>query len=447
MSSLSSRLAVFRKNHLTVMGPAILLVLLGFWIAYQFVEPAPPTKVVITAGDEAGAYYAFAQQYRNILARDGITLDVRASAGSVENLERLAVAESDVDLAFVQGGTRRSSDPQTLESLGSLFYEPLWVFYRGKVPLTRLTELRGKRIAVGQEGSGTQSVTLRLLEENGVRGAPTIVLPLGGDEATNALLGGRVDAAFFIASSQASTVQKLLRARGIKLMSFARAQAYIRRYRHVSSVVLPQGTIDLERNIPHLDTTLLAVTANLVAREDFHPALVYLLLKATTEVHGHADLFARAGEFPAPEYLEFPPNKEASRYYKQGPSLLYRFFPFWIANFIERMRVMLIPLFTLFLPFFKLVPPVYRWRVRSRIYRWYRDVQAIDLETSGQRVPEQLRSLLDRLDDIEKEVDKISPPLAYTDQLYNLRSHINLVREKIGRVFPHLSTRTRNSEG
>ncbi len=420
---------MINKQYLTIYGPALLAALIGFWIAYQFVQPAPPDRIVVTTGGKEGAYYMFAQQYREILARNGITLDIRNSHGSVENIERLQAKTA--DLAFVQGGTSRSTNPQDLFSLSSLYYEPLWVFYRGDDELTRLINLRGKRLAVGPEGSGTRFVALQLLKDNGVAGPPTVVSSLGGQKAANALLSGDVDGAIFVASLRAPIVQKLLTAPDLRLMSFERAEAYTRRHRYLSSVPLPQGVVDLEKNIPPVDTILIAPTANLVVRKDFHPALADLLLQAATEIHGSGDVFERGGEFPSAKYLEFPLSKEAERYYKHGPSFLQRYLPFWAATLVQRMVVMLIPLVALLFPLFKIVPPTYRWRVRSRIYRWYKDVKAVDMGFEGDWSPERLSVYLTELDRIEDEVNKIPTPLAYADKLYDLRMHINLVRERL----------------
>jgi len=430
----------FNREYLTTFGPALLIAIIGFWVAYQFVQPAPPTRIVITTGREDGAYYAFAQQYRDILARDHITLEIRTSAGSVENIERLAAKEGEADLAFVQGGTNASRDSQNLTSLGSVYYEPLWVFYRGGHHLNRLSDLGGKRIAVGEEGSGTRVVALQLLRDNGIQGSPTVLSSLGAHDAANALLGGGLDAALFIASPRSAVVQKLLMADGIKLMSFERAEAYTRIHRYLSLVILHEGIIDLQTNIPPTHATLIAATANLVTRSDLHPALVDLILEAAQEVHGAGDLFERQDEFPSPKYLEFPLNDDAERFYKRGPSFLRRHLPFWAATFVERMVVLLIPIVALLWPLFNIVPPVYAWRVRSRIYRWYDDIKAVDLKADRDRSPERLATHMAELDRIEDQVNRISTPLPYAGQLYDLRVHINLVRGKLERAMQNVTT-------
>jgi TRAP transporter TAXI family solute receptor len=423
---------VINKELLTTYGLAFLVAIFGFWIAYQFVQPAPPDRMVMSTGRKDGAYYLFAQKYRDVLARSGITLEIRTSAGSLENVER--VDKGEVDIAFVQGGTYPSKYRQHLLSLGSLYYEPLWVFYHSPTQVSQIIDLNGKRIAVGEEGSGTRAVAELLLKENGIRRSPTVLSSLGGRDASNALLKREVDAAFFIASPRSPTVEGLLTESQIKVMDFKRAEAYTRRHRHLFSLTFPQAVIDLQKNIPPHDTTLIATTANLVVGMDFHPALVDLVLTAAKEIHGAPGLFEEQGEFPSPRYSEFPLSEEAERYYRRGPSFLRRVLPFWAATFVDRMIVLLIPLLALLYPLFKVVPPTYRWRMRAKIYRWYKQVKAVDLGLQDKQTPERLRSLMAELDRIEGEVSKITTPLPYASQLYDLRLHIELLRERFERA-------------
>jgi TRAP-type uncharacterized transport system substrate-binding protein len=424
----------FNKEYLTTFGPALLIAIIGFWAAYQFVRPAPPDRIVMSAGREEGAYYKFAQRYRDILARDHITLEILPSAGSGENIQRLQAEEGGVDIAFVQGGTDGSQGPHALMSLGSVFYEPVWVFYRSTDQVDRLNGLAGKRISIGEEGSGTQLVALRLLKESGVDRPPTLLSSLGSQDAAHALLKGDVDAAFLIASPRSEIVRKLLSVNEIKLMNFKHADAYALIYRYLAKVTLSQGVVDLQNDIPPVDTHLIAATANLVVRDDFHPALIDLVLEAAREIHGAGDLFERADEFPSPKYLEFPLSEDAERFYRRGPSFLRRYLPFWAATLVERMIVLLIPIVALLWPLFKIVPPVYQWRVRSSIYRWYEDVKAVDLRADRDRSPERVAAHVAELDRIEGQVNEVRAPLAYADQVYNLRMHINLVREKLAKT-------------
>ncbi|MFQ5994719.1 MAG: TAXI family TRAP transporter solute-binding subunit [Acidiferrobacterales bacterium] len=421
----------FNREYLITLGPAILIAIAGFWVAYQFVQPAPPHTIVISTGSKDGAYYAFAQQYRQVLARDKISLEIKTSAGSLENIGRLQAKEGRIDLAFVQSGTREGQNSQALESLGSLYYEPLWVAHRHRLKVNRLTDLRGKRIAVGAIGSGTRVIALRLLAGNAVTRAPTVILDVGGQAAVDGLRRGTIDAAFIIAGAKSPVVRKLAQTRGVQLMSFERADAYTRIHPYLSKVILPQGVVDLEKNLPVSDKVLLAATANLVVRADLHPALVDLLLQAASEIHGRGGLFERVGEFPSPLHVEFPLSKEAARYYKRGRSFLRRYLPFWVATFVDRAIVMLVPIVALLIPLSRIVPPAYRWQIRRKIYRRYKDIKAVDTALRAKLSVDELDSYERELDKIEDEVKSISTPLSYADQLYDLRVHIDLVRRKL----------------
>ncbi len=418
------------KDSVLVISLSIILLIAGFWAAFQFVEPAPPTHIIISTGSPEGNYFKYAHRYKELLAEDGIELEILTSAGSSENIQRLL--NNEVDIAFVQGGVSDNNSTNQLFSLGSLYYEPVWLFYRLPSTLNRLTSLAGKRVAIGPEGSGTRTIALRLLEKNGITSDSTKLLPLTGQESATALTNGAIDALFMVASASSPVIQKLLHDQQIKLMSFSRAEAYARLNSFLSPVSLPQGIIDLKNNIPAQDIALLVPTANLAIRDNFHPALAILILQAAKQIHREATLFSNKGHFPNTDGVEFPLSDVAERFYQNGPPLLMRFLPFWAAIMIDRMVVMLIPLVALLFPLFKIAPPLYRWRVRSKIYRWYRELQAVDDSVHNQQIsPAQKQALLDELGRIENEVNKVKTPLSYADQVYNLLLHIDLVRKKV----------------
>ena len=415
--------------RLMTLGSAFLVTLIGFVIAWQFVNPAPPSRITIATGHEDGAYYLFARHYQELLAQNGVELEIRTTAGSIENLELLQ--NDNVNLAFVQGGTGAHVDSSKLTSLGSMYYEPLWVFYRGKQTLGRLSELQDKRIAIGKPGSGTYAIASQLLADNFIDTEADTIQAIGGSAAVQALLRGRTDVLFLVAAPEAPLVQQLLHRQDIQLMSFARAAAYIRLHPFLSTVTLHEGVIDLQANMPPRDTVLLAATANLVVRDDFHPALVSLLLQAATSVQGAGGLFEKPGIFPNSNNLEFVLDDDARRFYKHGPPFLQRYLPFWTANLIDRLKVMLVPLLTLLLPLIKIMPPALRWRARKKVYRWYRELQTLDTERPAKDDSETLEKLLQKLDKLEEEVRKVSVPLSYADELYSLRLHIGLVRDRL----------------
>jgi TRAP transporter TAXI family solute receptor len=409
----------------------VLVAGIGFAVAYQFVEPAPPKKIVITTGGESGAYYQFAKRYATILARNGITLEVQASAGSLQNIERLKADEAQV--AFVQGGVvppkedPDAEDDSGLLSLGSLFYEPVWVFYRSDKDLTRLTELRGKRIAIGQEGSGVRQLAQQLLEANEIPLDGKLV-PVAGLNAAEELQQGRIDAAFIIAAESAPVVQVLIRSPGIKLMSFAQERAYQRRFPFLTKLTFPRGVADLVRDFPPDDIKVLAPTANLIVRDDLHPALQTLLLQAASEVHGKSGFFQDAGEFPSYKDQMLPLSPEAERYFKSGASFLQRYLPFWLAVLVDRLIVMLVPVFVLLIPLLKVAPAIYNWRVRSKVFRCYGELKFLEDDLKNHFDAAKLDDYRDRLDALDEEASQLHVPLGFTDLTYTLREHVNLVR-------------------
>jgi TRAP transporter TAXI family solute receptor len=419
------------RDALAVGIPTLALLVAGFWYAAQFIQPAPPNRVVIATGGEGGAYQRFAALYKPLIERNGIRFIERTSAGAVENLALLRSADEELDVAFVQGGLGLGSDPAGLVSLGSIYYEPLWVFYRNPEPIDQLVHLRGKRIAIGAEGSGTRKLALELLEASGATAAPTRLLPLGGLEAVEALKAGKVDAIFLVGPANSGAVWASFYSEGFRLMSFALADAYVRRWPYLSRLTLPRGAIDLVRDIPARDVTLVAPVASLVARESIHPALIDVLLQAAAEVHGQPGLFHRAGEFPNPRQVDFPLSTEADRFYRSGTRFLQRYLPFWVATLIDRLVVLLIPVFVLMIPLMRIAPALYGWRSRSRIYKWYGQLKF--LEEAWRRDPgaRPREEWLTELDQLEARVNRIRTPLAFANQLYILREHIGLVRRAI----------------
>ncbi len=408
----------------------VLVAGLGFAIAFQFVQPAPPDRMVMSTGGESGAYYQFARRYATILARAGVTLEIRSSAGSIENLQRLQAGEADI--AFVQGGViappseAEGDDERGLWSLGSVFYEPVWVFYRGPT-MTRLSELQGKRVAVGHEGSGIRQLAYTLLEANEVAAGEQL-LPLTGLEAAEELQQGRIDAAFLIAAESAPVVQVLLRSPGVKVMSFSQASAYERRYPFLTRLTLPKGVADLVRDFPPEDVRVLAPTANLVVRDDLHPALQTLLLQAAREVHGKPGFFQSAGEFPAYMDAMLPLSPEAERFYKAGPPFLQRYLPFWLAVLVDRMIVLLVPIVALLIPLLRIAPALYSWRVRSKVFRCYGELRFLEDDLKNHFAASKVADYRRRLDALDQEASELHVPLGFTDLTYTLREHVNLVR-------------------
>lgn len=417
------------RDFLKIYVPAALLVIAGFGLAWRFVNPAPPRTVRMAAGAEQGAYLESARRYRELLARDGITLEIQVTSGSVQNLQLLRTGDGGVDVAFVQGGTG-SEDTPGLMSLVSVFFEPLWVFVRGEAPPQYLTDLKGRRLAVGVEGSGTRALALQLLAASGLADHVTL-RPVGGDAAVQALLAGAVDAAFFVNARPLPQLGPLLHAKGIRLMSFAQADALAQRFSFLSKVILPEGRLDLAANIPSKDVVLLAPAAALVARDTLHPAIIDQIIQAAAEVHGKTQLFSDPGEFPSMRFLDIPVSPDAARYLKSGPTFLRRHLPFWAATMAERFLVLLIPTLTLLVPLLRFAPPAYRWQVRRRLIRRYRKLQQIEAQAFESRSAADRARALEQLQALEEEVESLSIPPAYAEGLYLLRTHIRFIRRSI----------------
>ena len=430
-------------------APFVLLAAGLLWLAYKVLDPAPPRRVVLATGPEQGAYAEFGKRYVAELKRFGIDVELRATAGAAENLKLLRDEAAGVDIAFMQGGAGEAlykidedGVGPPLVSLGSLFYEPVWVFYReqaarqalrarpgAEATLRSLTELRGLRVNIGAEGSGAANLVNKLLHANRIEPAELIVSNLGPTPAVVALLGGEIDALVFVSAPESPLVRMLVQTPGIKLLDFTQAQAYARRFPFLSAVDLPRGVVDLSRDMPPATVDLVATTSTLAARESLHPALAQLFVQAAARIHGDTSWFGPAGQFPNAAVTEYPLAKEAERYYRSGAPLLQRYLPFWLANLIDRMWVVLVSIIAVLIPLSRIVPPLYQFRVRSRVFRWYRRLREIE-DAAGQAgaAPDELLRELDALD---ARVERISVPLSHADELYSLRSHIVLVRRRL----------------
>ncbi|MGQ0655857.1 MAG: TAXI family TRAP transporter solute-binding subunit [Betaproteobacteria bacterium] len=429
-------------------GPFILLGIALLVGAYFLLDPQPPKRVVLLTGPERSAYEEFGQRYVAELKRHGIAVELRPTNGASENLRLLRNPKERADLAFIQGGAgerinlaqQRKKDIENaleLESLGSLFYEPVWLFYReasikkisrdGLLP--SIPALRGLRVNVGGRGSGAPGVTSRILTANQVEREELKRTTLPDSEAVVKLLEGELDAMVMVTAPESLYVQMLLRTPGIRLYEFVHAEAYARRHAYISPVVLPRGVAHLSLDVPPRDLQLIAPTTSLVAREGTHPALVQLFVQAAARIHSAPGWIARAGTFPTGAKSEFPLADEAERFYRAGAPLLQRYMPFWLANLVDRMWVALFSIIAALIPLSRLLPPLYRFRVRSRVFRWYRNLRSIeDRLDDGDASPQEL---LAELDKIETRTARIQVPLAYADELYSLRSHIDLVRARL----------------
>jgi TRAP-type uncharacterized transport system substrate-binding protein len=417
-------------------GPVALLAIGLLVLAYWWLDPNPPKKVTLATGPARSAYDEFGKRYQKALKAYGIEVVLLPSEGSPANLRLLRSGKA--DLGFVQGGSgdRNANDDTGIVSLGSLFVEPVWLFYREDaakkvVPdgqLSSLAQLKDLRVNIGARGSGAPFLMRRLFEANKMDIAQLKVSRLDETAATVAFLNGDLDAIVFASAPESLMVQMLLQTPGVKLMDFSQAEAYSRRLPFLTPVVLPRGVVDLAQDQPPQDVHLVATTTSLLAREGTHPALLNLFAQAARDLHGPAGWFNRAGSFPNTEHSEYPISREAERTLRGGQPFLQRWLPFWLANLVERMWLALGIIVAVLLPLSRIVPPVYQFRIRSRVFRWYGQLRDIENRLNAQ--PQQAREVVRELDALDDRVGRISVPLAYADELYALRNNIDVVRRK-----------------
>ncbi|HEY6516416.1 MAG TPA: TAXI family TRAP transporter solute-binding subunit [Steroidobacteraceae bacterium] len=420
------------------LGPILLASAVAIWAAWHFGARPPPHTITMSGGPKDSSFQIDAEKYRAILARNGIDLKIIPSAGSLQNLDRLSEPHSHVDVALVQAGIteagRKGRNTGDLVSLGSMFYQPLTVFYRARRPIHRLSQLAGKRVAIGKAGSGTRLLALALLDANGIElDGPTQLLDIEGEAAHQALLDRRVDAIFLTGdSAPTATIRALLHTHGVRIFNFPQADAYTRHFPYLHELQIPEGTFDLGANLPARPLTMLAPAVEMVAHSDLHPALIDLLIEAAQEVHGGAKLLQAADEFPNTS-TTFPLASEAARYYKSGRSFAYRYLPFTLASLVTRIVVLLVPIIIILIPGLRFLPSLYRWRVDSRIHRRYAELMALERESLGTPTAERRAELLERLEEIERSVILRKIPGSHAEQLYQLREHIEFVRRTLGR--------------
>jgi TRAP-type uncharacterized transport system substrate-binding protein len=428
------------RLRLVVAGGALCALLAIAWWLSGIWSPTPPRHLTMATGPEGGASAVIGQRYRAALARAGIDVRLRATAGSVENLTLLRDPGSGVSVAFLQAGITSAAEAPDLVSLGTMFYEPLWLFRRDAGAEPGLAGLQGKRLAIGPEGSGTRALAMRLLDRLGVDEHTATLLPLGSMAAADALTGGTIDFAAMVTSWEAPMVRRLLLSPGIGLVSFPRADAHVALSPYLSKVVLPAGVADLARNIPPTDVVMLAPRSSMIVRQELHPALQYLLLDAASELQSRPGLFNRAGEFPAAEAIDLPLAEGAQQFYKNGQQFykngrpfLQRHLPFWLASLTQRLLFLLVPLVGVIYPLARGLPGLYGWNVRRRVFGLYRDLKLIEMEAEACPPGTDMARFAARLDELETRVSHLRVPKFHAALAYSLRHHVRLVRERVAK--------------
>jgi len=422
------------RRRLLIVGAILLITAIG-WAVAIVLKPAIQRTIVITTGADNGIYRGFADRYAPLLKRDGITLDIRSSSGSIENYQRLKDPDSEYEVGFIQSGTTRPKETDDLQTIAAVSYEPIWVFYRGDTIVNRLAQLRGKRIAICVPGSGLLNVAQVLLSYSGVTGDNTKLLEMDAAKAYQDLENGTLDAAFFIGRPDASMQQTLLNS-DLKLMSFAQADALVQKFPSLSKIIFPRASTSIVNDLPQTDVTLLAATALLVSKDALHPALAYLLLEAAKTVHGGEDYFTPLGAFPNLNTNEFPISDESTRYFKSGRPFLQRYLPFWLASFIERRLLILVPFMALLIGLLQALPRMASARIKNRLVVWYREIKSLEDEIwrTPQPTPDQIAQWREEIENIDAHASQIRVPQRYFQDVYALKQAIGVVRKRIFQV-------------
>jgi len=400
-------------------------------VALIYFIPTPPSRIVMATAFKGASFEYYGRQYREIFARSHVELELRETAGAVENLKLLQDPNSDVQIAFVTGGISDAKHAPGVLSLGTVYDQPFWIFYSSNVQIDQFSQLKGKRIAVGPVGSATRFMAEQVLGKGGVNSETAKFLPFAGSDADKALQDGQVDAVWIIGVPEATAVQSFLRNRNVRPMSFPMSEAFTRILPDLARMTLPQGTIDIERIIPSDDVQLIGTKSKVLIRSDLHPEIVQLLLQTMKEVHGGSDLFHRGGEYPNASDSEYTVAPTAIDFYRNGPSFMQRHLPLWLSIHVQRAIAILVTGIAIGLPLLHFVPQGYNWMTRRRLLHWYAQLKALEASLDAS---ESHRHLLDRqaeIERIEDAVGQIDFPLTFSDQVYNLRSHIDIVRRKI----------------
>ncbi|NVJ54532.1 MAG: TAXI family TRAP transporter solute-binding subunit [Campylobacteraceae bacterium] len=418
-----------KYKFFTISIPILLLIIASFYVTSKFIKPAPKKEITIASGAITGNYYKTALLYKKLLEKENVKVNLLTSAGSIENIKLLK--ENKADIAFLQNGTTKENE-EGIKSLASIYYEPLWVFYRNEgFPINYVIQLISKKISIGEEGSGTKDLTSKILKDNGIGNTNSTIFNYDDKTAKEELIKGNIDAMFVVSTHKSETIEELLSNPDINVLSFKRAKAYSRKYPFLEALNLYEGTLDLYKNLPDEDINLLSTTATLAVKDGFSEELIRLVLKKIKEVHSKKDLFAKAEQFPNDLNMKLEIHEEAQRYFEYGDTWLEKIFPYWIASNIDRLKLFIIPLLTLLFPLFKGFFPLYTWTMRSKIYRWYGEVKDLDNEIDDLS-KEELEKELVTINKLKQEIQKETKvPLSFMGEYYNLQLHLDLIENKI----------------
>jgi len=409
---------------------AMALTCIGVWLAFSLLHPTPPRSVGVATGPEGSFNAEVANLYRDFLARDGIDLKLVPTNGAVEAVNRLKDPKSGISIAILSGGITSQHGSPDLISLGTLFYEPLWLFSRGQL-LEKHEQLRSLRISIGPEGSSSRALSLEFLSRVGIIDQKSAtLLALGPQESAEKLLNGEVDVAILMGPWETPLLQQLLTAKDVNLASIHRADAFVALYPYLNKLVLPAGVADMANNRPPSDVILVAPKASLVVRRDLHPAIQYLLLEAASQIHSGPGVFRTAGQFPASESVDLPLGSHARQFYKTGSPFLLRNLPFWLAILIQQIFVLLIPVVGVLYPVLRISPKIFLWMERRRVYKLYSELKLLEEELASARSRQASKHFIERLDRLEDQASRLWMPPSLRPVLYDLRLHISMIRDE-----------------
>lgn len=428
------------RSAFVLPGIGVLVCFVAFAVLLAVLSPAPPRVIQMATGQAGSAYAEFGERYREQLARYGVEVKLIPTNGAVDNVARLNDPKSGISVGFVQSGITNATQSPKLESLGTLVYEPVWIFYRGELPANATALFKERRVSIGPEGSGSRKLALELMDAIGLDLTGAALLGLTSQQASEAMLAGKIDAAVIVAPWNSDAVRRLLASVEINTISFPRADAHVALRPYLSKVVLPQGVANMADNRPPHDLVLLASKTSLVVRNDLHPALQYLLLEAASQMHSKPGVFNKAGQFPAAEPIDLPISEHARQFHQTGPPFLQRYLPFWLAVFLERLLVLLIPILGVAYPVFRLLQAIYGWGMRSRIFSLYGQLKFLEGALEARAPAASVDDLRVNLDHIENRANHMRVPMAFAHMLYTLRSHIDLVRERMDRRVTNLNS-------
>lgn len=427
----NSKLSGFSWKDVTFTSiPVVILIIAVSWVTLHLLSPAPPNKIVILGGPKGSSFDVNAHRYADIIESHGVKVQVLETEGSEENLDLLQNKKSKADVGFVQNSSSHGENTTNLVSLGTVWVQPLLVFYRGE-DLNFITQLKGKRVATGPDDSATNDFVDEILRENGMGAKDITPLLLEPEDSIKALINKKVDAIFLTGELvSVERVHQIMDVPGIKIMSFEQAEGYTREFKFLSELDIPEGAFNLGKNIPHKNIKLIGTSVELIAKESLHPALSDLVVAASKEVSGKPNMFRDKKEFPKLTEHSVPISEEAQRYYASGSPFLYKKLPFWLASLLDRILIVILPLALVLVPASKIIGPIYKWRIRSRIYKWYGALMKIEHELDGRLNKESLSIIIDQINEIQSKVNKLVLPLAYANELYALREHVEYVKSR-----------------